>query len=152
MKHVKALLIKFIMITGILLIILRGFYQFNFWSIIVTSLLLTGVSYLLGDLIILPLFENWGATIADFVLVFMGVWVLGSLYPGTIPFPTVAGISSLFIAGGEYFFHQYMAHHVLRKRLSGTGLSVESHRFQSELSSELSESDDLKGDRPKDDL
>src|SRR5690625_2731806 len=147
MKHVQALLIKFVMITGILLVILAGFYQVNFWSIFVTSLLLTAVSYPIGDLMILPLFENWGATISDFILAFTGIWILGVLYTGTIPFPTVAGISALFIAGGEYVFHKYMAHHVLRKRLSGAGLSVESNQFQTEFSSELD--DDPKKDGPK---
>src|SRR5690625_1764157 len=114
MKHVQALLIKLVMITGILLVILAGFYQVNFWSIIVTSLLLTAVSYSIGDLMILPLFENWGATIFDFILAFTGIWILGVLYTGTIPFPTVAGISALFIAGGDYFFHTFIANLLLR--------------------------------------
>src|SRR5690625_7315517 len=125
MKHVQALLIKFVMITGILLVILAGFYQVNFWSIIVTSLLLTAVSYPIGDLMILPLFENWGATISDFILAFTGIWILGVLYTGTIPFPTVAGISALFIAVREYVVHKDMFHHVLRKRFNGEDISME---------------------------
>lgn len=147
MKHVKALLIKLVMCGAILLIILGGFYNVSYMSIITISILLTGISYVLGDLLILPNFENWGATLADFVLTFIGVWVLGYVTP--IPLPIAAGLSALFIAGGEYFFHKYMAHHVLRKKLSGTGLAVESPQFQTEFSSELD--DDPKKDGPKND-
>ncbi|MBO1915294.1 DUF2512 family protein, partial [Microvirga sp. 3-52] len=55
MDSIRAIIIKFIMITAVIWIVF-GLYGFSFGDIIVSSVLLTGVSYIVGDRIILPRF------------------------------------------------------------------------------------------------
>lgn len=142
MDHIKALLIKFIMCTAILWIVLGGFYGVSLFNILTVSVLLTGVSYVIGDLFVLSRFENWGATIADFGLTFFGIWVLGSfLFAPNIPLVTASFISALFISIGEVFFHRYMAIHVL-ERPDTVGRKDSLGHLQTEFSEEMDGKED----------
>ncbi|PFJ17613.1 hypothetical protein COD67_17610 [Bacillus cereus] len=80
MKHIVALLIKYIAITAVLLIILGIFQGISIPRVLLISLFLTGATYLIGDLFILPKYRNPIATIADFGLSFFGVWLLACLF------------------------------------------------------------------------
>lgn len=139
MEHVKALLIKFVMITAVLWIVLSVFYDVAFADMLTISVLLTGVSYIVGDLFLLPRFENWGASLADLGLSFAGIWFVGSfLIEGNIDLGSAAIVSALIIAAGEYLFHKYMANEVL------TGEAIRSdeekaliRHYQTEYSKEL---------------
>lgn len=137
MEHVKALIIKFIMCTAVLWVVLGLFFGVTFSAILTIAVILTVVSYLLGDLFILPRFENWGATLADFGLAFLGVWFLG--YYLNIPLFTAALFSGVIIAIGEYFFHKYVAKHVLDHNLIVTEeeKDIIHDKLQTEFSSEL---------------
>lgn len=116
MEHVKALLIKFVMCLAVVWIILGGFYNIGFGHVLTISIVLTIVSYLLGDLFLLPRFENWGATISDFILAFAIIWVYSVYFIGVnFPVLTAAGLTSLVLAVGEWFFHMYVGNHVLRQ-------------------------------------
>src|SRR5690625_6837107 len=66
----KAFRIIWVMVTAILLFFLGFFFGVSFMNIFTIGLLVTGISYLVGDLLILSRAENWVATIADFVLTF----------------------------------------------------------------------------------
>lgn len=138
MDHLKALIIKFVMCSAILLIVLSGFYGVSFANVLTISIILTGVSYIIGDLYLLPRFDNWVATIADFGLTFVGVWVLGAmLFARDVPLIASALLSALLIAAGEYFYHKYLESHVIshmdQRQDDGLG-----HRdLQTEFSSEL---------------
>ena len=108
MNTVRALIIKFIMITAVLWIVL-GLYGFTFGDILVSSVLITGVSYIIGDRIILPRFGNVVATIADFGLVFVMLWSFGSyLFEPQEGLGTASFISALIIGIGEALFHRYL--------------------------------------------
>src|SRR5690625_776731 len=99
MRYAIALLIKFIMSTALLSIILGGFYGISFANILTVSILLTGISFIIGDLYVLPRFENISAAVVDFGLSFIGVWLLGYLlFIQPINLGVEAFISSLFIA------------------------------------------------------
>ena len=139
MEHVKALLIKFVMITAVLWIVLGGFYDVGFADILMISVLLTGVSYLAGDLFLLPRLENWSATFADLGLAFAGVWFLGNfLFEQNIQLGNAAIISALIIAVGEYFFHKYMANEVLTEEVIRSDEEKALIRqYQAEYSEEL---------------
>ncbi|MBO1005869.1 YndM family protein [Pseudogracilibacillus auburnensis] len=114
MDYVKALIIKFIMCTAVIWIVLGAFYGVNFGQILMLSLIITGVSFVLGDLFILPKFENWGATIADFIIVFAIVWLYGANFINeNIPLLTAAAITAAIIAIGEIFFHRYVDSRIL---------------------------------------
>ena len=142
MEHVRALIIKFIMCTAILLIVLGGFYGVSFADILTIGVILTALAYVVGDLYFLPRFENWGASIADFGLAFIGIWFLGSyLIEVNIPLTTAAVISALLITVGEYFFHKYMASNVLDGKTFVTDeeKTIADSKLQTEFSSEMDE-------------
>jgi hypothetical protein len=112
MNSIRALIIKFIMITAIVWIIF-GLYGFTFGDILVSSVLLTGVSYIVGDRIILPRFGNVAATVADFGLVFIMLWFLGSyLFEPVDGLGTASFIAAVIIGIGEALFHRYLEREV----------------------------------------
>lgn len=114
MEHVKAILIKLIMCTAVLAIVLGGLYDVSFTNILLIGALLTGVSYVVGDLFVLPWFENWSASLVDLGLAFISVYFLGSyLFTDVGSLGNAAIISAALIALGEFLFHKYMASHVL---------------------------------------
>ncbi len=111
MRHLTALIIKFIMVFAVLYIIQRIIYDLDltFLSIFMMSLILTIFAYLLGDLIILPRFGNITTTIADFMLAVIVIWGFGNYwYTPLYPWASIALVSSIIITIGEWFFHKYI--------------------------------------------
>ncbi|WP_033542326.1 YndM family protein [Planococcus sp. CAU13] len=126
MNHVKALIIKFLMIAVVLLIILTGIYDVEFGDTLLISLVLTVLAYALGDLMI---FRKTGdrnrdgagrvdddhtkrnamATVSDIVLSFLVIWLMGEMLLADDPdLIQAAIISALVIGAGEWFFHKYL--------------------------------------------
>lgn len=145
MDHVKALIIKFIMCTAVLWVVLGLFYGVGFGAILTLSVLLTVISYIVGDLFLLPRFENWGATLADLGITFVGIWFLGPfLFEENLLIGSAAIISAIIIAVGEFFFHKYMARDVLDDRdyfVTDEEKDVENAKLQTEFSEEISDTD-----------
>jgi hypothetical protein len=116
MKHLKALTIKFIMVTAMLTIVLGLFYGVNFGDILMLSVIVTAAAYLIGDLFILPQFGNTTATIADFGLAFIAIWLFGAnIIEEAIPIVTASLLSAAAISIGEWFFHKYMKNQILKE-------------------------------------
>ena len=117
MNHVKALLIKFVMITVVLGIVLSVGFDFPFGDMLLISFVLTLVAYVMGDLFI---FRKTGdsssqtnrniiATVSDGILAFLVIWIMGSqLIPNSNNIVIASLISTLVIAVGEWFFHKYL--------------------------------------------
>lgn len=117
MEHVRALIIKFIMCTVALWIVLSLFYGVSFGNVVWIGIVLTILSYALGDLLILPFAGNMAATAADFGLTFLTVWLMGAyLFDPAIPAALTAFFSAIVITIGEWFFHNYMGKTVLEDR------------------------------------
>lgn len=141
MNHLKAFTIKFIVSLILLYIVLGLFYAISFSNIFVITLLLVVASYSLGDMVILPRTNNIVATISDFVLTYLVVWLFGDILwllgdnIGAGIF-TAALITSVGVALFEFFFHMYVSKiresHVQR---------VEYFRYQTEASEELTPSE-----------
>lgn len=113
MRHVWALVIKTIMVLVILAVILTWLNQYPFGPTFALTLLIVGLSYLVGDLAILPMTNNMIATLADVGINTFTIWIIGPFLMGAfIPFST-ALLASIIIGVGEWFFHQYMADRVL---------------------------------------
>ncbi|KUH41992.1 hypothetical protein M2E15_2084 [Bacillus mycoides] len=116
MKHIVALLIKYTAISAVLLMILGIFQGISIPRILFISLIITGASYLIGDLFILPKYGNMVATIADLGLSFVGIWALTYLL-ADIELARNIGASAFFaallIGVAEIFFHIYMKKVVL---------------------------------------
>ena len=125
------------MITAVLWVVL-GFYGFTFGSILTCSVLLTGVSYIIGDLFILPKFGNTAATIADFGLAFIMLWLIGSyLFERPDGLGTASFIAAAVIGVGEFFFHRYMQREVLEDLLFPVIPNFNQRNMQTELGSEV---------------
>ncbi|MFD1427183.1 YndM family protein [Kroppenstedtia sanguinis] len=112
-RYLKALLIKFAMTFVILWLVLASFRVISFPSVFTASIVLTVVSFLIGDLLILPRFGNVVATMADLALTWFGIWVLAPILLGAFaPLGAASFMSAFFIAMGEILFHKYMKNQV----------------------------------------
>ncbi|WP_026582768.1 YndM family protein [Bacillus sp. J33] len=85
------------------------FFDAAFADIVSFSLLVTIMSYLLGDRIILPRLGNRNALISDFFLVYASVWVFGSvLLNSYLQIAWGSFIAAGIITLAEVFVHTYM--------------------------------------------
>lgn len=115
MDHVKAILIKFVMLAAVIGIITVGIFDYGFWDAMLMALILTFIAYLLGDLMLFrgsanpsdQKKRNMVATIADLVLAFAVLWLMGVAFGEGNPF-WASLVAAVVIAGGEWFFHKYL--------------------------------------------
>ncbi|WP_050180677.1 DUF2512 family protein [Domibacillus robiginosus] len=125
MDHVKAIVMKFVMITVVLGIVLTGMYDAEFSDTLLISGVLSVVAYIIGDLLIFNKegydyerkedhFErNALATVSDIVLAFFVVSIMGrSMFINGGDVLAASFVSAIIIAAGEWFFHKYLDHHV----------------------------------------
>ena len=129
MDYVKAFFIKFVMIAVVLGVVISGIFDGEFEDTLLISLVLTIIAYVLGDLIIFRkagdnenrnsdhVKRNTIATISDFILSFLVIWLMGkSLFTDDSDVLTAAMVSALIIAVGEWFFHKYLDRHVFNEK------------------------------------
>lgn len=137
MKYVSAMLLKLFMILIVLSIILGLFYNVAMDDILTISMVLTGFSFVIGDLLILLRSSNATATIADFVISFLVILALGSLlFEGPIPLLTATFISALGLTVVEIIYHQYLRSRVLDDD-KPFKISKRRYHYQTEFSEEL---------------
>ncbi|MGN7177027.1 hypothetical protein BK139_10400 [Paenibacillus sp. FSL R5-0490] len=117
MEHIKAILIKFVMITAVLGIILTGIFDISFTETLIISFILTLGAYVIGDMMIFRMSgdetehtkRNTIATLSDIGLSFVVIWLLSELMAsGKDDLAMAAFISALLIGAGEWFFHVYL--------------------------------------------
>ncbi|KMY55349.1 hypothetical protein AC623_16565 [Bacillus sp. FJAT-27231] len=114
MEHVKALLIKFVMVTAAVWVILGLFYGVDLGEILTISTLLTIAAYIIGDLFVLPRYGNMTAAVVDFGLAYIGIWMIGSVVINeNISLGWASFSTALVIASAEVLFHFYMMRRVL---------------------------------------
>ncbi|MFP3916871.1 DUF2512 family protein [Lysinibacillus telephonicus] len=112
MKRTKAFFIKLAMTFGVLLLVLGLFFGVSLADILIITFVLTIVAFV-GDLFILPRIGGASAAGADLVLAFLVIWALGAfLFDPDISVFSAALLSSLFIAGGEFYYHKYLVDHL----------------------------------------
>lgn len=135
MKHIRALAVKFLASLVLLYIILGLMYDMSFTNVFLISLVLGLASYVIGDLFLLPKTNNTIATLADFGLAFMIIWILGEsmTYGDSLLLPSL--ISAAGIALFEYFFHKYVVGNVLEDSASENRNA--NYQYQTEASEEL---------------
>lgn len=135
MKHIRALAVKFLASLVLLYVILGLMYNMSFTNVFLISLVLGLASYVIGDLFLLPKTNNTIATLADFGLAFMIIWILGESLTYGESLLLASLISAAGIALFEYFFHKYVAGNVL-----GDGerqYRKTNYQYQTEASEEL---------------
>lgn len=106
MRHIEALVIKFIMVSVILELVLLYFTRMTFSDILVVSLAVTIVSYLIGDMLILRFTNNIIATLADLGLSTLTIYLFNFIYNTPQISIFEALIASVVIAVGEWVFHK----------------------------------------------
>ncbi|MBT2215776.1 YndM family protein [Virgibacillus dakarensis] len=135
MEHVKELGIKFLAIAVSIYAIFGIFSNANWVNLLWISLLVTGISYLVGDMVVLPRFGNITATIADFGLAFLSLLILGGLFLGAeVPIITTSLLTAFFITCCEPFIHGYIANH-----FSPDSYERKDLRTQNQLQTEFAE-------------
>ncbi|HEY4549909.1 MAG TPA: YndM family protein, partial [Bacillus sp. (in: firmicutes)] len=138
MKHIKPLAIKFISSLVLLSVILGLFFDMSFGNIFLITLVLGVVSYVIGDLFILPRTNNIIATLADFGLAFLVIRFMSDILArgNDGDMFTMSLIASIGVALFEYAFHKYVANRVLNENQSRENQQTKL-RYQTEASEEL---------------
>jgi len=109
MKHLNVLMIKFVVSMIIFGISLGLFFNATFSEIISFSLLLTIISYFIGDQMILPRIGNIQTVVVDFFFAYFIVWVFGGvLFHSYVMIGWGSIISASLFAGSEVFVHSYI--------------------------------------------
>jgi hypothetical protein len=152
MKHIVALLIKYTAISAVLLMILGIFQGISIPRILFISLSITGVAYLIGDLLISPKYGNMVATIANFGLSFVGIWALTHLLTNinlTRNIGASAFLAALLISVAEIFFHIYMKKVVLHvDEDSQESTTIGHDKYAMEISDEYVDYSRIKRENP----
>lgn len=112
MKHVIALILKYIVIAIVFNIILMAFTALDFGQILVISLVETILAYI-GDLTILPATNNTISTIIDIGLALIVVLLFNYIYPGVRINFLAAFVAAIGIGIVEIFFHKFVSKNVL---------------------------------------
>ena len=113
MKHIGAILLKYVMVAVILEVVLGWLTGNSFTDILVISAAVTVVSYLVGDLLILAKSNNTIATIFNSAVTLI-ILMLFNYAKGyaDISF-TTALLATVVVAVGEVFFHRFEARNIL---------------------------------------
>ncbi|TCN27118.1 YndM family protein [Mesobacillus foraminis] len=135
MRHLTAMAIKFVSSLVLLYVILGLFFGMSFTNVFLITLALGIISYILGDMMILPRTSNTVATLADFGLAFLLIWIMSqNLTDGDNTFwPSL--IAALGVTLFEYFFHKYINKNVVNAASDGQQLG--NLQYQTEASEEL---------------
>ncbi|RFU70405.1 DUF2512 family protein [Peribacillus saganii] len=106
MPRSTALFVKFISVLSVLAIILALFYAHSFGSVLSISIFLTIIGFIVGDLYVLPKTSNITATIIDFGLAFMVIWITSRAagYQGKAV--EASFFSAIAVSIVEYLFHK----------------------------------------------
>ena len=132
MEHLKAVLIKFVMLAAVLWIVLTVAFEVSFLNTLLVSAVLTAAAYVLGDLLIFRKSgenqehqkRNLIATFSDMVMAFAVIWLMGeALFSNDTNILSASLISAILIAGGEWYFHKYIDKNVFYVKESGESVT-----------------------------
>lgn len=136
MKHVIAFAVKGIASLVLLYLILGMMFGMSFGNVLFITLVLGMVTYIIGDMLILPRTNNLVASVADFGLALMVIWLMSSVLPNGGNLFSMSLISSLGVALFEFFYHKYISNNVINNSQTSQNYSG-NLRFQTEASEEL---------------
>jgi uncharacterized BrkB/YihY/UPF0761 family membrane protein len=136
MQHIKALVLKTIATLALTFVILGLFFNYSFVNVLTLTILIGIISYVLGDLLLLPRTNNFTATISDFALAMLLTWFyLSNITVNENNVFIASVLTAIGIALFENFFHKYMVTNVLRDKEPNQ--KVNNLRYQTEASEEL---------------
>lgn len=109
MNHFTILIIKFIACIISFAIALDLFFDATFVDILAFSLLITIISYAIGDRLILPRVGNLRAVAVDFFMTYTLIWIFGSIVlHNYLQIAWGSIIAATLIAGSEVFVHMFI--------------------------------------------
>lgn len=113
MKHMTALVTKFVIVAVVSEIILGIFTNLSIGEILLVSLTITMVTYPIADLLILSVFNNTIAAIADAGLCWLIIYLSNYVWP-IRSVSLLSALSAAVIIGiGEIFLHMYIEENIL---------------------------------------
>lgn len=138
LNHLKAMALKFIATLIILYVILGLWYDMSFGNVFLITLALGIISYILGDMLILSRTNNTVATLTDFALAFLLIWIMGENLTHGDSLILPALVSAVAIALFESYFHKYVANNVFEDN-TGKNQNQTSGKlsYQTEASEEI---------------
>jgi hypothetical protein len=109
MNHMTILLIKFVSCLIAFAVGLDLFFDATIVDIVSFSLLVTIVSYFVGDRIFLPRVGNQNALVIDFFMTYTLVWIFGSvLLESYVQIGWGSLVSAFLITGSEVIVHRFL--------------------------------------------
>jgi hypothetical protein len=103
-----ALVMKFAMTAVVTQIVLGLYTNLRIVQILLVALAITGITYLIGDLLILSVFNNTVAAVADAGMCWLIIYLSGYIWPDRIV-PLLSALSAAVIIGiGEVLLHLYI--------------------------------------------
>jgi hypothetical protein len=109
MSHMIVLLLKFVTCLVAFTVALDLFFDATMIDIVSFSLLVTIVSYVIGDRIILPRLGNSNALVIDFFLTYTMVWIFGSvLLESYVQIGWGSFLAAFLITGAEIIVHRIL--------------------------------------------
>lgn len=128
MKHFISLVFKFLLVSIVLAVVLMLLTPVDLIDVLYISLVLTIVSYIIGDLIILPMTNNFIATVTDAVIGVITIMLFNYAIIKENIYFSAALIASIVLAAGEWFFHKYVSIAVISDRNENDDLSRDEMR------------------------
>jgi hypothetical protein len=117
LEQARGILIKFIVSLIAFWIALDLFFDATISDVISFAVTATAVSYILADRILLPRLGKKNTLMAEFILIYMIVWIFGSiLLNGYLQIAWGSIISAGIITAGEVFVHQYLLKHMPERK------------------------------------
>ena len=105
------MLVKFalkVILNGFILSLLIFWYtKTSFTESVMAAVIFTVAAWIVGDLFILRSTNNTVATIADFGLAYIYLWIVADAWNWNLTFGEIF-IISLIVGFAEWFFHRYI--------------------------------------------
>ncbi len=138
MNHITILLMKFITCLIAFTIGLDLLFEATMTDIVAFSLLVTIVSYLIGDRILLARLGNVNSVIVDFMLSYTIVWIFGSvLLNNYLQIAWGSMIAAVIISASEVVLHRFIqSRNSEDGMIRGNELAIKQPAFGMEMAEE----------------
>jgi uncharacterized protein YebE (UPF0316 family) len=100
-------ILKWLLNGAIVTLLLMYYADVSFLNAFITASVLTIIAYVVGDQLILRATNNTIATLADFMLAFVLLWIAGESMNWEITLGEIF-IISLLVAISEWMFHRFV--------------------------------------------
>lgn len=115
MRHLTALVMKLAMTVVVTQIVLGIFTNLRTAEILLVALAITGITYLIGDLLILYVLDNAVAAVGDAGMCWLIIYLGNYIWPERTVSLMSALAAAVIIGIGEIFIHMYVEKYIFKK-------------------------------------